>query len=156
MPPSNFFKIHFNIICPSMPISPSDVLPSGFPTKALDAPLPFPYVMHALPILFFSELNNFNSKLGLGMGYGRTSLCPCVHVVTQVLVFHLYLVPAYNAMQAFSYFSFVLRHEEWSVNIIYDWNGHIFHKMTSYFNKLLFCVYYTKSCTESTFYSSPG
>jgi len=37
--PSNFLKIHFNIIFPSMPKCSKGLLPSGFPTKIL-CPLP--------------------------------------------------------------------------------------------------------------------
>ena len=54
---------------------PSGHFPSGFPTKTLYTPLPSPYVLHALPISFFSILsteefcarsnnnNNNNNKL---------------------------------------------------------------------------------------------
>jgi len=43
IPPSNFLKIHFNIILLSMPES----------SKSLYAPLLPPYVPHAPPILYF-------------------------------------------------------------------------------------------------------
>ena len=36
---------------------PSGLLPSGFPTKTLYVPSPPPYVPHALPISFFSNLS---------------------------------------------------------------------------------------------------
>ena len=35
---------------------PSDLLPSGFPTKSLHTPLPSPHALHASPISFFSIL----------------------------------------------------------------------------------------------------
>ena len=53
---SHFLEIHFNIIRPSTPRSPSGLLPSGFPTKTLHTPSPHPYVPHAQPISFFSIL----------------------------------------------------------------------------------------------------
>ena len=49
MPPFPFWKIHFNIILPSMPWSSKWC----FPAKTLSAPLLPPYVPHALPISVF-------------------------------------------------------------------------------------------------------
>ena len=39
---SHKLKIHLNIILPSTPRSPKWFLPSGFPTKTLYTPLPYP------------------------------------------------------------------------------------------------------------------
>ena len=52
-PPSHFSKIHVSIISHLRLGLPSCLLPSGFPTKTLYAPLLSPYVLHALPIPAF-------------------------------------------------------------------------------------------------------
>ena len=41
---------------------PNGLFPSGFPTRTLCTPLPSPYAPHALPISFFSILNNNNNN----------------------------------------------------------------------------------------------
>jgi hypothetical protein len=54
MPPSNFLKIHFNIILPSMPESTKWSLFPRPPTKPRYAPLLSTSVLHPPPIPFFS------------------------------------------------------------------------------------------------------
>ena len=53
MLPSNFSKIHFNIIFHLRLGLPSALLSSGFPSKTLYAPLLSQYVLHALSISVF-------------------------------------------------------------------------------------------------------
>ena len=45
-PTSYFLKIHPNNILPSMPGLPSDLFPSGFPTKTLYTPLHYPHTRY--------------------------------------------------------------------------------------------------------------
>ena len=45
-PTSYFLKIHLNNILPSMPGLPSDLFPSGFPTKTLYTPLHYPHTRY--------------------------------------------------------------------------------------------------------------
>ena len=54
-PPSNFLKIHLNIICPSTPGSSKWPLSLRFPHQNPSMHLSsLPYVLHALSISFFS------------------------------------------------------------------------------------------------------
>ena len=56
IPTSHLLEIRSKII-PHLRLGlPSDLLPSGFPTKTLYTPSPHPYVQHAQPISFFSIL----------------------------------------------------------------------------------------------------
>ena len=50
VPPSYFLKIHFIIILPFTRRFPSDILPSGTPTKTLCAPFFALYALYARPI----------------------------------------------------------------------------------------------------------
>ena len=57
IPTSHLLEIHPNIIHPSTPRSPQWFLLSGFPTKILYTPSPYPYAPRAQPISFFSILS---------------------------------------------------------------------------------------------------
>jgi hypothetical protein len=56
-PTSRFLKIHLNIILPFMSGSHNDLFPSGFHTKTLYTPLPYPIRVHTPPISLFSILS---------------------------------------------------------------------------------------------------
>jgi len=76
-PTSHFLKIHLSIILPHNPGLPSDLFPSGFPTKLcihLSSP---PYVLHALT----TTSSIFITRTILGEHYRSlsSSLCSFLH-----------------------------------------------------------------------------
>ena len=79
-PTSHFLKIHHNIILPSKPGPSKWFFPSGFPTKALYSPFPFPYMLLSQPISFFSILS-------LDVRYYRVVLV--LHLLKHLQIFNL-------------------------------------------------------------------